>query len=257
MDISLKLLENTVKALRDNVVDDVHLISRIADLLDGLTSSIRTKFVKFAVKARGGTKRTAPHTRKPSSESPGNPKPTSPTIDKHPTMSGQQEAPNNSSYDSLRAQGPFRGTTTHLLDPSDSNVTIMPPPDWTYPSTYTTSDGARFYSTSLESLSPPQPYSAPQSLSHSPHQQAQYQQQIQLQQQQQQQQPAYMYAPSSQDYDWLTLDVNPLIHPGPQSANEADQLGPGAWTGAFGPDIGSSLEMLGMLANDGYWFGGG
>ncbi|MCJ1401043.1 hypothetical protein MMC11_004255 [Xylographa trunciseda] len=256
VDISLKLLESTVEALRNNVVDDVHLVSRIADLLDGLTSSIRTKFVKFAVKARVGNKRPATHPRKPSTGSPGKPKPTSPTTEKYPKSNGQQEAPNNSSYDSIRAQGPFLGTTTNLADLNDSNVTIMPPPDYNYAS-YAASDGSQFYSNSLESLSPPQPYSALQSLSHSPQQQqAQYQQQLQLHQHHQQQQRAFMYAPSSQDYDWLTLDVNPLIHPGQQSASDATQLGFGAWSGAFGPDIGESLEMLGMLANEGYWFGG-
>ncbi|MCJ1317801.1 hypothetical protein MMC15_003128 [Xylographa vitiligo] len=261
VDISLKLLESTVKALRNNVVDDVHLISRIADLLDGLTSSIRTKFVKFAVKARGANKRTATHTRKPSAESPGKlMKPTSPTIEQYHTMSGQQEAPNSSSFDTIRAQGAFLGSTTNLIDPIDSGVTIMPPPDYSYASAYTTSDGSQFYSNSLESLSPQPPYSAQQSLPHSqgvqtpPQQQAQYQQQFQLQQQQQ---AAFMYAPSSQDYDWLTLDVNPLIHSGQQSANDANQMGSGPWTGAFGPEIGESLEMLGMLANEGYWFGAG
>ncbi|MCJ1393524.1 hypothetical protein MMC18_006399 [Xylographa bjoerkii] len=258
VDISLKLLESTVTALRDNVVDDVHLISRIADLLDGLTSSIRTKFVKFAVKARGGNKRTSTHTRKPSAESPGKPmKTTSPVVEQ---FRGQQEGPNNSSYDSIRAQGPFLGTTTNLVDPNDSSMTIMLPPDYNYAAAYNTGDGSQFYSNSLESLSPQQPYSAHQSLSHSqglqtpPQQQAQYQQQIQLQQQQQQ---GFMYAPSSQDYDWLTLDVNPLIHPGQQSATDENQLRSGVWTGAFGPEIGESLEMLGMLANDGYWFGAG
>lgn len=66
-----------------------------------------------------------------------------------------------------------------------------------------------------------------------------------------------MYPPSSQDYDWLTLDVNPLIHQGQQSANNANMIGAGSWQGAFGPEIGESLEMLGMLANDGYGFTGG
>ena len=261
MDISLKLLESTVKVLRNNVVDDVHLISRIADLLDGLTSSIRTKFVKFAVKAKGNNKRAANRQRKPSVESPGrSSKPTSPTTGQYPTTSGQQEQPDNSSYESIRAQGPFLGTTTKLIDSNDGNVTIMPPPDYNYASAYSTNEGSQFYSNSLESLSPQQPYSTQQSLPHSqglqtpPQQQVHFQQQLDLQQQQQQ---AYMYAPSSQDYDWLTLDVNPLIHPGQPSANDANQLGSGAWTGAFGPEIGESLEMLGMLANEGYWFGAG
>ena len=44
---SLDLLDRTVKALRTSVVDDVHLCLRIADLLEGLTTSVRHKFVRL------------------------------------------------------------------------------------------------------------------------------------------------------------------------------------------------------------------
>lgn len=46
--ISLDLLDRTIKALRTSVVDDVHLCLRIADLLEGLTTSVRHKFVRLA-----------------------------------------------------------------------------------------------------------------------------------------------------------------------------------------------------------------
>lgn len=45
---SLLLLDRTVKGLRTSVVDDVHLCLRIADLLEGLTTSVRSKFVRLA-----------------------------------------------------------------------------------------------------------------------------------------------------------------------------------------------------------------
>ncbi|KAL8795065.1 MAG: hypothetical protein Q9195_002362 [Heterodermia aff. obscurata] len=45
---SLVLLDRTIKALRTSVVDDVHLCLRIADLLEGLTTSVRSKFVRLA-----------------------------------------------------------------------------------------------------------------------------------------------------------------------------------------------------------------
>ena len=45
---SLVLLDRTIKALRTSVVDDVHLSLRIADLLEGLTTSVRHKFVRLA-----------------------------------------------------------------------------------------------------------------------------------------------------------------------------------------------------------------
>ena len=45
---SLDLLDRTIEALRTSVVDDVHLCLRIADLLEGLTTSVRHKFVRLA-----------------------------------------------------------------------------------------------------------------------------------------------------------------------------------------------------------------
>ena len=45
---SLLLLDRTIRALRTSVVDDVHLCLRIADLLEGLTTSVRHKFVRLA-----------------------------------------------------------------------------------------------------------------------------------------------------------------------------------------------------------------
>jgi hypothetical protein len=45
----MELLQNTSHALRDCVVDDVHLSITIASLLDSLTQSISSRFVRFAV----------------------------------------------------------------------------------------------------------------------------------------------------------------------------------------------------------------
>ena len=53
----------------------------------------------------------------------------------------------------------------------------------------------------------------------------------------------------------MALDVNKLLNPG--SGNNGG--GGGAefgWAGAFGPDIGESLEMLEVLGGEGYGFGG-
>ena len=51
---SLLLLDRTIKALRTSVVDDVHLCLRIADLLEGLTTSVRNKFVRLAGQSTHG-----------------------------------------------------------------------------------------------------------------------------------------------------------------------------------------------------------
>lgn len=45
IDVSIGLMDSTVKALRDCVVDDVHLGTRFADLLQTLTTRLRTRFM--------------------------------------------------------------------------------------------------------------------------------------------------------------------------------------------------------------------
>lgn len=55
-------------------------------------------------------------------------------------------------------------------------------------------------------------------------------------------------------YDWLALDVNPLLNPAQNSGNGGG-FGANLWSGAFGPEIGDSLEMLEVLA-DGYGYPG-
>lgn len=68
-----------------------------------------------------------------------------------------------------------------------------------------------------------------------------------------------MFGPTEHNYDWLTLDVNPLLQQGQNGNNggTGPGMGMGNWAGAFGPEIGESLEMLGMLADGGYGFMGG
>lgn len=51
--VSLDLQDRTVEALRTCVVDDVHLSNTVARLLELLTTSIRTRFLRFAPHDRG------------------------------------------------------------------------------------------------------------------------------------------------------------------------------------------------------------
>ena len=103
---SLHLLDGTIKALRTSVVDDVHLCLRIADLLEGLTSSIRHKFVRL----------TAPNTRTLSRQNIGNaPGPSGSTSFYHSRNSSMQD--------------PLAGISTDRVDPRDNAITIMPPRD--------------------------------------------------------------------------------------------------------------------------------
>nr|POF18614.1 putative transferase caf17, mitochondrial [Quercus suber] len=54
---SLALLDRTVEALRTSVVDDVHVASRFADLLDTLTQSLKPRLVRISGDGRAGRSR--------------------------------------------------------------------------------------------------------------------------------------------------------------------------------------------------------
>ncbi|KAI9837359.1 MAG: hypothetical protein M1819_000434 [Sarea resinae] len=54
--ISLGLMDSAVHALRTCVVDDVHLASQYADLLDTLTQSLRSRFVRVSTNTSGRLK---------------------------------------------------------------------------------------------------------------------------------------------------------------------------------------------------------
>ena len=49
---SLNLMDRTVEALRTCIVDDVHVASRFADLLDSLTQSLKPRLVRIATDGR-------------------------------------------------------------------------------------------------------------------------------------------------------------------------------------------------------------
>ena len=109
--ISLQLLDATVKALRTSVVDDVHLSLRIADLLEGLTSSIRNKFVRLV----------APRKRQ------GN----------YPQIVITQDTTDNGAgypfiNSNIGANDALAGISTNHVNPLDNNISIMPPPNEMY-----------------------------------------------------------------------------------------------------------------------------
>jgi hypothetical protein len=246
----MQLLEDTVRVLRRNVVDDVHLSLRVADLLSGLTSNIRTKFVRLAVHRTNTSKRSVQPQRKASQTSSKQSKPLSSPISKQSLLSSRP-VPNrdNTNLDYLRAQGPLAGISTTLIDPNDSTITIMPPPDYNYGS-YPPTSSPLLYNPNANAMSPHQPYL---------HSAQDFQSPTSSQGSHQQLQQNNMFGPCEHNYDWLTLDVNPLLQQGQNAQNggAGTGMGLGNWAGAFGPEIGESLEMLGMLADPGYGFGGG
>ena len=235
----MQLLDNTVEALRISVVDDVHLCLRIADLLEGLTSNIRTKFVRLAVHGR--------ESRRPSSRekhSRLHPQIVSRTAQSGKTEDNLQTTSQNSYEDTYGGlQGPLAGISKSPIDPNDSSITIMPPPDYFYSNPYT-----------FNSPNCTQQFTPQLSPNHSNHTnnsyQKQYQQQTSPQDVSLQNQDYHQtnnYVPSN-SYHWLTLDVNPLLNTNDNQF--AGSAGTNSWSTPFGPDLGNSLEMLDMLAND-------
>ncbi|KAL8839872.1 MAG: hypothetical protein Q9170_001552 [Blastenia crenularia] len=109
--ISLQLLDQTIQALRTSVVDDVHLCLRIAELLEGITSSIRHKFVRLPARTSNSNKATPPRSAyaSPSRIIPSN------NVSQQPSQSYQQ----------YQSANPI-----NFLDMN--NISIMPPPNSSY-----------------------------------------------------------------------------------------------------------------------------
>ena len=120
--VSLQLLDSTVQALRTSVVDDVHLCLRIADLLEGLTSSIRHKFVRLAARTSKSNTTTPPNTAI-NSQGRGDVN----TTANHLTPA----TPSYKPFPTDR-QSPLAGIPANPINLQDSSIAIMPPPTNTY-----------------------------------------------------------------------------------------------------------------------------
>lgn len=211
--ISLRLLDDTVRALRTSVVDDVHLCLRIADLLERLTTSVRSQFVRLPPRSLLSPE----HARRTAQQQYNN-------IDNNGSAFNP---PDRFSYRTDAGgvfQNPLAGISRTYNNPHDSNISIMPP----IGNTYAANDATY-------NLAGPSPYSPNQ-------QQASPQQPLQQ----------YPISSNSNDFnmpseeDWLTLDLNPLLDT--SGLNGGDNH----WFGAFGPETHNNLEVLGKLVNDQY-----
>ncbi|KAL8907941.1 MAG: hypothetical protein Q9207_001087 [Kuettlingeria erythrocarpa] len=132
--VSLQLLDRTIKALRTSVVDDVHLSLRIADLLEGITLSIRHKFVRLPARASNSNRATPPKSgyESPSLAAQSN-------INLGPQVQPFQQFQNDRHLS-------VTGISTNSSNPLDSNnISIMPPPNSGYlftPNSYDSSNNA-------------------------------------------------------------------------------------------------------------------
>lgn len=220
---SLRLLDETVKALRSSVVDDVHLCLRIADLLEGLTSSIRHKFVRLARHA-GTSQRVNAFSNN------HRPQYLSRCTKKTQGAASNDLTPSTVSF-SYQYARPNNIEDTQVgssTDPPDNNISIMPPRDTTYDFSTFTPPATNYNINAPNSAGNPFDY------------------------QQQQQQQFYPGTSSISDEDWLTLDLNPLlVDTGTAGLGSGNGTG-NDWFGNFGPEITNNLEVLGKLVNEGY-----
>lgn len=161
-----------------------------------------------------------------------------------------------------RSQGPLAGIVTPLVDPNDSSITIMPPPEWIYaPNNHGHFSGGDFTTMSSmyasQALASPgsnasfEPYSPLQNLAHQAHHHNQQQQQHTPNLQSPSQLP-YMF-PSTQSsgsggYDWLALDLNSL---------QAGNSNTGGLGGGGGATSGAGSGIGGLSGPGGGGGGGG
>ena len=230
---SLRLMEDTIKALRTSVVDDVHLCLRISDLLESLTSSIGNKFVRLppqlTASPQNSQRNTQTQNNFPPSFSP---------------FSQDGPSPSFGGYDQTYNFGNTMGGIPHThTDPNDSSIAIMPPPAGSYNNfnfAPNTENPMQPLLHSLEQLSPtsvqnpkqqPMPYHSLDGASPSAGGNAR----------------AAFPFPSEED--WLTLDLQPLIDATPGLGDGGNGDG-GEWYGAFGPETQNNLEVLGKLVNE-------
>jgi hypothetical protein len=147
--ISLDLLSRAVDALRNSIVDDVHVGNRFADLLDTLTNRVRARFVRMT--ATGGSRgisRAGSHELQGVSgtQTPMMPPPTALLAPGGTTWGTSNFALSNPTSPGLSGRGPnilhnnhaqnahhnasnpLWGISTEAYDPSSTNISIMPPP---------------------------------------------------------------------------------------------------------------------------------
>ncbi|KJK68591.1 Zn2-Cys6 binuclear cluster domain protein [Aspergillus parasiticus SU-1] len=143
--VSLDLQDRTVEALRTHVVDDVHLSHAIARLLELLTTSIRTRFLRFAPMDRGNDvdhdRASAPTSRPQSPRARENRRDGT----SNGWTPGQNTTQNLGYVDSnghstgtpmTSVHDPLAGIPAQPINSSNINVSFMPPPPSVYHNYY-------------------------------------------------------------------------------------------------------------------------
>lgn len=126
-----------MEALRTHVVDDVHISNTIARLLELLTTSIRTRFLRFAPSDRVGD--GEPQERISGHPSPrgGMSRADGASQSWHATPSGQNLTQVDGNHGPMGSvHDPLAGIPAQPINSSNLNVSFMPPPPSVYPNYY-------------------------------------------------------------------------------------------------------------------------
>ncbi|CAI7593369.1 unnamed protein product [Penicillium glandicola] len=229
--VSLDLQDRTVEALRNYVVDDVHLSNTVARLLELLTSSIRTRFLRFAPHDRGADGEAHDRTSVPDS------RPLSPSRENstarrdgpntpwsanqsHDTTSGGSglgyaDTPGTGSHPMGSGHDPLANIPAQPINSSNLNVSFMPPPPSVYHNYY--DSNSTFPANDMDRSSPNQVASQTMSDSHHP--------------------------TSGALPDWFALPLDQFFN---SATGVVDQ-----GLGGTGPMLGE-FDMLEVLLNEGY-----
>lgn len=135
--VSLDLQDKTVEALHTHVVDDVHISNTIARLLELLTTSIRTRFLRFAPLDRAG-------------DNDGHERAPLPVSSTQSPRGGLHSGPEGSWHENAQGLGQIDGHNTAMgtmhdplanipaqpINSSNINVSFMPPPPSVYHNYY-------------------------------------------------------------------------------------------------------------------------
>lgn len=135
--VSLDLQDKTVEALHTHVVDDVHISNTIARLLELLTTSIRTRFLRFAPLDRAGD--NDGHERAPlpvsSTQSPRGTLHSGPEGSWHENAQGLGQIDGHSTGMGTM-HDPLANIPAQPINSSNINVSFMPPPPSVYHNYY-------------------------------------------------------------------------------------------------------------------------
>lgn len=231
MRVSLDLQDRTVEALRNYVVDDVHLSNTVARLLELLTSSIRTRFLRFAPHDRGadgeGHDRTSvpdSRTRSPSREhsttrrdGPSTPWSANQGHDTTSAGLGYADTP-AAGHPMGSGHDPLANIPAQPINSSNLNVSFMPPPPSVYHNYYDSNSNSTFPTNDMDRSSPNHVASS-QTMGDSHH-------------------PTSGALP-----DWFALPLDQFFN---SSTGVVDQ-----GLGGTGPMLGE-FDMLEVLLNEGY-----